>query len=969
MRRCLLLPATWQYTVPMPDPFGSPQERGDSRFASPEQELAFLRAQVEEKERRLRELEQRSNSAERKEVAAHETLQEYHATPNNDVLLEQYKMSPDEISLAALELPQDLDDEIVEELLLMTQEKGIKNTLAVVEELGSPHVEDDFHRALVQIVTRKKELVSINEKQPLYDELNVTLFEITLPDPGQQDAQRPMKELVSAMEQFYRGLYSMDPEAHKKQERHFTLEVAVSGEREDIVFYLAVPKEKEALFEKQLLASFPRARATPVPQDYNLFLHDGETVMAEAVFTKEAILPIIDYRDFDHDPISSLINAFTKISPVGEGAAVQVVINPVGGKYIERYRKVLKKLDEGMSLQKALQAVPEGIGGEVFNFMRDIVKDVSDKKDKDEFSHKERVDSSVIEQIRKKIETPIPAVNVRIVASAGDAERARAILADIKSSFSQFQNTLGNAVTFTDVPPKQLMHAAQQFTFRSFNPKKVLPLSLREISTIMHFPTQGVASTPQLKQARGSLAPAPIGLPTEGTLLGTNVFRGVETNAYLTELDRMRHLYVIGQTGVGKTVFMKNLINQDIAAGNGVCFIDPHGTDIEDVLAAVPEERMDDVIYFDPANTEHVMGLNMLEYDPNKPEQKTFVINELFSIFKKLYSHSPESMGPAFEQYFRNATALVMEDPATGNTMLDISRVMADAQYREVKLSRSKNPVVNQFWREIATKAQGEASLQNIVPYITNKFDIFTANDIMRPIIGQQTSSFHMRQVMDTRKILLVNLAKGRLGDINAHLLGMIIVGKILMAALARVDAPADSLAPFFLYIDEFQNVSTDSISAILSEARKYKLSLNIAHQYIAQLDEGIRDAVFGNVGSLAVFRVGAEDAEFLESQFKPVFETTDIMRIENYYAYVKLLARGVPQKPFSILVPPPQKGSPEKIAHIVARSQEQFTRKTADVDKEIRMRYGIGGDEAAEEELMRLKKPQPSPVQFPGGV
>jgi len=352
---------------------------------------------------------------------------------------------------------------------------------------------------------------------------------------------------------------------------------------------------------------------------------------------------------------------------------------------------------------------------------------------------------------------------------------------------------------------------------------------------------------------------------------------------------------------------------------------------------------MKDVIYFDPSDTEHVLGLNMLEYDPRLPEQKTFVINELFSIFKKLYSGTPESMGPAFEQYFRNATALVMEDPSTGNTMLDISRVLADAKYREVKLSRSKNPIVNQFWREIATKAQGEASLANIVPYITNKFDIFTANDIMRPIIAQQQSAFRMREVMDSRKILLVNLSKGKLGDINANLLGMVLVGKMLMAALSRVDALASDLPPFYLYIDEFQNITTDSISAILSEARKYKLSLNVAHQFIAQLDEGIRDAVFGNVGSLVVFRVGFEDAQFLENQFKPVFEVQDIMNIENRHAYTRLLAHGVPQKPFSFKTLNIQKGSPERAAQVKALSQKTYGKSGADIDREVRMRYGIG--------------------------
>jgi hypothetical protein len=534
-------------------------------------------------------------------------------------------------------------------------------------------------------------------------------------------------------------------------------------------------------------------------------------------------------------------------------------------------------------------------------------------------------------------------VNIRIVACAGDAARASAILADIQNAFNQYYSTNGNGLQFDIQRGKAATELAKKFTFREHIPKTAQAVSVRELTSLMHFPTHAIQATPQLKRARAAVAPAPVGLPQNGTQLGVNEFRGQSTKVFLTPEDRLRHLYVIGQTGTGKSKFLLSLIKQDIENGEGVCFIDPHGEDIELVLQNIPEHRFKDVIYFDPADTKNVLGLNMLEYDTRFPEQKTFVINELFSIFQKLYSGTPESMGPAFEQYFRNATALVLEDPATGSTMLDISRVLADAKYRAVKLSRSQNPVVNQFWNEIATKAQGEASLQNIVPYITNKFDIFTANDIMRPIIAQQKSSFNMREVMDTKKILLVNLSKGKLGDINANLLGMVIVGKALMAALSRVDALASDLPPFYFYIDEFQNITTNSISAILSEARKYKLSLNVAHQFIAQLDDGIRDAVFGNIGTIAAFRVGYEDADYLENQFRPVFETQDIMNIENRHAYIRLLANGVPQKPFSFKTLNYNGASAERSAHIKQLSAQNYGRSKEEVDKEVRMRYSIG--------------------------
>jgi hypothetical protein len=455
-----------------------------------------------------------------------------------------------------------------------------------------------------------------------------------------------------------------------------------------------------------------------------------------------------------------------------------------------------------------------------------------------------------------------------------------------------------------------------------------------------HFPPKGVKGTPHLKQSRFTQAPAPLEKVEQGLLLGTNNYRGQQTEVRLAPLDRARHLYLVGQTGTGKTSFMKTLIDQDIRAGNGVCFIDPHGNDILDVLASVPPERYEDVIYFDPAHLDRPFGLNLLEYDPRFPEQKTFIVNELLAIFKRLYGDVPESMGPAFEQYFRNSTMLVMEDPASGSTMLDIARVLSNAEFRNRKLARSNNPVVNQFWTEIATRAEGEASLANIVPYITNKFDDFTANDFMRPIVGQQESSFNFREIMDSKKILLVNLSKGRLGERNANLLGLITVGKLFMAALSRADSPGKDFPPFYLYIDEFQNITTDSIPGILSEARKYKLSLTIAHQFLKQIDEKIRDAVFGNVGSMAVFRVGEEDGEFFAKQFAPVFSALDFVNIENYNAYVRILAGGVPQKPFNITSLPPVQGNKDQIDDLRELSYLTYGRDREQVESLIRSRY-----------------------------
>ena len=349
----------------------------------------------------------------------------------------------------------------------------------------------------------------------------------------------------------------------------------------------------------------------------------------------------------------------------------------------------------------------------------------------------------------------------------------------------------------------------------------------------------------------------------------------------------------------------------DIENGKGVAIIDPHGDLIEDVLSLIPKNRHNDVIVFDPSDILRPIGLNMLEYDQSRPEEKTFIVNEIQGIFNKLFS--AETMGPMFEQFMRNALLLLMDDAANEPpTFLEVPKIFTDVDYRTRKLANCQNPVVKDFWEKEAIMVGGEASLQNMTPYITSKFNNFIANDYLRPIITQPKSTLNFRELMDNGKILLVNMSKGKIGDLNANLLGMIIVGKILMAALGRADMPMEKRRDFNLYIDEFQNFTTDSIATILSEARKYRLNLIIGHQFISQIQEKIRDAVFGNVGSIIAFRVGPDDAEFLEKQFTPTFTKNDLINIDNYNAYAKILIDGQTSKPFNLRIIAPQKGDLE---------------------------------------------------------
>ena len=528
---------------------------------------------------------------------------------------------------------------------------------------------------------------------------------------------------------------------------------------------------------------------------------------------------------------------------------------------------------------------------------------------------------------------------MRILTSGSTREEANAIALDIESAFNQFENTTGNKFRFKRVEGGDLLKMLRDFSFRIFDETNSFALNLKELTTVIHLPEVNFSQTAGLKLTKANTAPAPLDLPDTGILLGTNRYRNTETPIHISAEDRLRHFYVIGQTGTGKTTLLKTMIRQDILAGEGVCMIDPHGSDIQEVLSFIPPERYDDVIYFDPSYTDRPMGLNMLEYDIRFPEQKTFVVNEMLSIFNKLFDMKTAG-GPMFEQYFRNAVMLTIEDPESGSTLLDVSRVLADKTYREMKLSKCKNPLVIQFWRDIAGKAGGEASLANIVPYITSKFDVFLSNEIMRPIVSQEKSAFDFRDIMDNKKILLVNLAKGRLGDINSNLIGLIIVGKILMAALSRTDSFGQNFPPFYLYIDEFQNVTTDSISTIFSEARKYKLALTVAHQFIAQLDEKIKNSVFGNVGSMSVFRVSSEDAEYLEKQFAPVFTAKDLMNIDNHNSYVKMLANGRPVKPFSMETNMPPRGTKVLLDKVKQMSYLKYGKERGEVEREILEKY-----------------------------
>jgi len=948
-----------------------PPAHSAERFHTPEEELAYLRERVRIKET---ELEEHKTEFESDRIAKRE-IREYQDTPSADVLHTSYNMPESSILQEQLRLEVEEHDVQIDELLKMVTERGIRNTLAVVRKMGSAHLEDDLHRALVQYVAVGLPTRGISKGSEEWKALHMVLYEVSLPAQTTEDknnVNQDIEKLLASMEQFYLGLLSVMGKGSLRKKDIFSVEIAVQQGSEEVVFYVSVPRKKGQLFEKHLVSIFPNAQLQEVRGDYNVFNYGGAHAGAYGVLQRSPVYPLKEYKDFVYDPLNIVLSAFSKLKKHGEGAAIQFIIGDNGDTYNRQYKTVVDNLREGKDAKKAIRHATKPFMESLELFGEALGQVITNSGPK--ASREKAVDQLTLETITRKVNSRIVPVNIRILSSAGEEERAEEIIENIASTFNQFEEAQGNTLKFIYQRGGALRDFMHAFTFRSLNLKRMQPLALTELTAMYHLTGQGVSTSRELKQTRAKQVAAPIEVsaqddepslpavkalkdevPTappekvvpqkKGVVLGVNTFGGTETMVNFLPEDRMRHFYEIGQTGTGKTNLMKNMIIQDIKNGEGCCYIDPHGSDIVDILAAIPPERYDDVIYFDPTHTERPMGLNMMEFNPAYPEQKTFVVNEIFSIFEKLFlAKSPESLGPMFEQYFRNAAMLVLEGMPEGTaTMADIPRVLSNDEFRHSCLANSKNPLVNQFWEEIAEKAGGEASLENIVPYITAKTDIFLSNDTMRPIITQAKSAFNFREIMDGKKILLVNLSKGRLGDLNSELLGLIIVGKFLQAALSRVDVIAGGkkeIADFYLYIDEFQNFTTPSIATILSEARKYRLSLNVAHQFIAQLDDRIRDAVFGNVGTKCVFRVGNEDAEYLEKQFQPEFTAADIVGLDNFNAYVALLVDGKPVRPFNMKTIAPEEVDFEKVDHLAQLSYQRYGRPRAEVEAEISAKY-----------------------------
>ncbi|HWC57720.1 MAG TPA: TraM recognition domain-containing protein [Candidatus Paceibacterota bacterium] len=893
-------------------------------FTTPAQEIAWLGEQSH------KEYILQTTPGATIEDATKTTIESYARAEAKTFIHESRVMAPHEIEHVLLRLKPETHDQKIEALFGTMLERGIKNTLDIVKGMHDPHLEDDFHRFLVQYLHTVGALPGLKEKSALYGELRHTLFVVTLaPSHEQEKEGATFKTFIQAMKQFLMGMRG----TLQQTSDYYVLELAVGHQSRDIALYVSVPSPHEQTFERLVHAYYPTAIIDEVVDDYNIFSSTAVGIAASIASLKApAIFPIATDTAFEHDPLAALIGSLSQLE-AQEGAAIQFVISTDTLVTNQLLQSVIDRAQKGDGTVKhlyseATESLIKSVGKGLFAFFE---KEKKDEKEK-------QLDTHGIELATAKNKSQTLSAGIRIIAAAGTLDRAKSVVQTIQASFQQFTLPNSNEITWNDVRASRMSEAVHDFTFRTLRPEQQIAFNVDELATLFHFPV-GFLAAPELKEAAAATAPAPVFTAADSIIIGTNTYRGKSTEVRFAKEDRLRHCYVIGQTGTGKTVFLKNMIIQDIKNGDGVCFIDPHGNDIEAILANIPPERIDDVIYFDPAYTARPMGLNMLEYDQRFPEQKIFVINELLAIFNKLFDMKVAG-GPMFEQYFRNSAGLVMEDPESGSTLLEIGRVLADKAFRDLKLSRCTNPIIKQFWVN-AENTTGESALANFVPYITNKFDVFISNDIMRPVVAQQKSVLNFREIMDKKKILLVNLSKGRLGDINANLIGLLLVGKITMAALSRVDILGkEKVNDFYLYIDEFQNVTTDSIATILSEARKYRLSLTVAHQYIEQLEESIKNAVFGNVGTMAIHRVSPENANAFEQQLAPTFTPADIIKQENLNCYITMLVGGMPAKPFNSHTPLPPQGNLEAVEKLKELSYLKYGRPREEVEAEIMARY-----------------------------
>lgn len=757
---------------------------------------------------------------------------------------------------------------------------------------------------------------------------------------GGRDERDVMNESISQAQIMYSILASTLEKGWKVKlfgQPHVSFEIIAADGL--IKYYTMVPRELKEVVRQAVISAYPAARLEET-REGNIFSKYGGlqgVAGGELNLSKEYIYPIATYEETKWDAGAAILNALSGLKK-DEGAVLQILFRPAPEKWTYKSTSKVEDIQGGKKSKYG-----------IVDILKAPLALEGDKKDEAPVSLSNSQQEEIA-ALNGKIKFPGFEVLIRFIASTGMRERSEAIIGGLTSAFAQFNSQAYNGFRIEmRLDPAKL---SLDYMYRNFPvEKRKNVLNSVEMASIFHLPNQNVIPTSQVERQLVKQVDGPARLATEGLLLGVNEYRGKQKEIRLTEDDRRRHTYIIGQTGMGKSVLLKNLAYQDMVAGRGFAFIDPHGDVVEELLSKVPQERIDDIIYFDPGDLEHPMGMNMFEFET--PDQKDFIIQEGINMLYSLYDPGHTGIfGPRGEHMFRNAALLLMSDPA-GATFVDIPKCFIDPEFVKEKLKYVTDKNVYDYWTKEFPESQRSNDAGEVTTWFVSKWGPFLSNTMMRNILGQSKSGFNIRELMDNKKILLVNLSKGKMGELNSKLLGMIFVMKFQTAAMSRVDTPENERKDFCLFVDEFQNFSTDSFESILSEARKFRLNLIIANQFMTQLTDKIKDGILGNVGTIICGRIGITDAEVMEKAFLPTFNAEDLHKQPNYHAITTVMMFGMPSSPFTMkLLPSMGEENPELRESLRLYLATKHGRDRGEVEREINERMSIKGKKEAKNEI-----------------
>ena len=781
--------------------------------------------------------------------------------------------------------------------------------------------------------------------------LKMVPIRIHLPPPsddletGGRDERDVVDEVLSEAQTMYNIIASTAMKGFKTRlygQRHISFEIVASDGL--VRYYAVVPAVLTETIKQAISAAYPAARLEEVEME-NIFSQQGKmqgVIGGEFELKKDFYYPIATYQESRRDAARALLDALSGVER-GDGAAIQIMFRPAPENWTNKSNQKVESIRNGKS--------KKGSAAGALDIMEALWKPPTYgiNNSSADFPQLTALENEEIQAIEDKIKYPGYEVLTRVITSSSTAAKSQAILQSIVSAFSLFDSPRYNGFKFNMTTDVDELITAYIFRFFPQSTNKNI-LNSVELSTIFHLPDQNSIPTGKVERQRIRQVDGPTEPMREGLLIGVNEFRGIEKQIRLGVEDRRRHTYIIGQTGMGKSKFLENLAYQDIMEGRGFCFIDPHGDSVEELLGMIPQSRMDDVIYFDPSDTENPLGFNIFEIE--SPEDMDFVISETNSMLESLFDPGNTGVvGPRMQNIVRNAALLLMSDP-DGGTFMDIPKVLVDPEFAKQKIKYLRNQRAIDFWTKEWPASQRSNDAGEVVSWVVSKWAPFESG-LINNIIGQKKSAFNIREVMDNNKILLVNLSKGKLGEAAAKLLGMVFVMKFQAAAMSRADIPEDERKDFCLFVDEFQNFATDSFESILSEARKYRLNLILANQFITQLKDSIKGAIFGNVPNKIVGRIGIEDAEILQKNFTPTFTAEDLTRTPNYNSITTVLVNGFPSAPFTMkLLPPIGRSNSEIREGLRKYSASKYGRPRAIVEDEIRKRLSVN--------------PTPKPAQRP---